>query len=89
MPLLQPDENEKFISTSSLGEPTWVLLCLDITSSGGAQAERGKVVQDWHHTRSVEGRGGSDKQKSKTINTSTSLQRKQQQIPGEAKWMCN
>lgn len=69
------------------GRATW-LLCLHITSSGGAQAEGGKVVRDWHHTRSVEGRGGSDKQKSKTINTSTSLQRKQWQIPLEKQSGC-
>lgn len=46
------------------------------------------MVQDWHLTKSVEGKGGSDKQKSKTINTSTSLQRKLQQIPLEKQSGC-
>lgn len=70
------------------GRPTWFLLCLGITSSRGAQIEGGKVFQYWHQTRSVEGRGGSDKQKSKTVNTSVSLQCEQQQIPLEKQTGC-
>lgn len=70
------------------GRPTRFLFCLGITSSRGAQTEGGKVFQCWHQTGSVEGRGGSDKQKSKTVNTSVSLQCEQQQIPLEKQTGC-
>lgn len=40
-------------------------------------------MQVWHHSRTMKGRGGSDKQKPKTINTSMLLQSKQHQIPLE------
>lgn len=89
LPLLEAAETEKKIHLhESFGRPTWFLLCLAITSSREAKTLGGKVFQYWHHTRSVEGRGGSDKQKSKTINTSVSLQCEQQQIPLEKHGGC-